>query len=130
MCSIISISTVSSFSVFIWKIIVLLWPWYWFVIFLCLATWMTWEIITRNGSAHYNSANGFSPGFNRFVGSGTYMLLQSLLFLLFKIFFGESVYCMIWPYPVHLVLFLSTGLLLHLSGFWPYLKEPGYHRRR
>jgi len=132
-CSIISVPFASSASSFLWQIILLLWPWYWLGIFLFLITWIIWEIITRNGTAHYNSKNGFSPSFNRFVGSGTYAGLQALVYLFFEKFFGDSVYCMVWPYEIHLVVFLSSGLLLHLSGFWPYLWEPSgqrYHKKR
>jgi hypothetical protein len=115
-------------NAFLWKIIVFLWPWYWFVIVVILIVWVIWEIQTRNGTAHYNSRNGFSPTFNRFVGSGSYFGIQALLYLLFNKLFGEMVYCYIWPFPVHAVVFISTGLMLHISGFWPYLKEPGSRR--
>lgn len=128
-CSAISASPSSSPSGFLWAIIVSLWPWYWLWISLLIIAWVTFEIQTRNGTVHYNSKNGFSPSFNRFVGSGTYLGLQTLLYLLFKLILGEAVYCMVWPWMVHALVFLSTGLLLHLAGFWPYLKEPGKKRR-
>lgn len=128
-CSIISVSAVSSISAFLWQVIVFLWPWHWIPIFLAIATWVIWEIITRNGNAHHNSDNGFSPTFNRFVGSGTYLGFQTLVFLVFRLFFGDIAYCLILPYVVHVLVFVSTGLLLHLSGFWPYLKEPGTGKR-
>jgi hypothetical protein len=135
-CSLISISTASSLSSFLWQSIVFLWPWHWIAIFLALVVWVTWEIVTRNGTAHYNSDNGFSPSFNRFVGSGAYLGFQALIFLILKIFFGDIIYCFVLPYFIHLAVFFLTGLILHLSGFWPYLKDEGarhcrkkyYHR--
>jgi hypothetical protein len=128
-CKAISASVVSSASAFVWNVITLLWPWYWLWISILLVAWVAWEIATRHGTSHYNSENGFSPTFNRFVGSGTYLGLQGLLFFFFKVFLGEIVYCMIWPYAVHLIVFLSTGRLLHLSGFWPRLEQAGRRRR-
>lgn len=118
-----------SFSAQLWAIIVALWPWWWILIILALAGWITVEILTRNGALHYNSENGFSPAFNRFVGAGTYLGLQGLLFALFHWVFGDMAYCLKWPYAVHAVVFLSSGLLLNLTGFWVYLKEPGGRRK-
>lgn len=134
-CSIIAIPFASSISSFLWQIFYALWPWYWFVIIALLFLWIVGEILTRNGTVHYNSENGFSPSFNRFVGSGTYTSLQALLLLSLEKFFGDSVYCILWPYEAHLLVFISSGLLLHFSGFWPYLKEPSnsgrrYHKRK
>lgn len=127
-CSIILDSTVSSSSGMLWKIITFLWPWQWIFIFLSLTIWIVFELKTRHGTAHYNSENGFSPAFNRFVGSGLYLGLQTVLFLILEFFFGSIVYCLGWPYILHVTVFLSTGLLLNISGFWPYLKEPKKRR--
>lgn len=124
-CSIIFIPLASSASSFVWQIISALWPYNWIWITLLLIGWIIWELSTRNGTAHYNSQNGFSPSFNRFVGSGSYLGIQSLLILSFSKFFGDVAYCFIWPYSVHVLIFALTGLTLHLSGFWPYLMEPG-----
>jgi hypothetical protein len=129
-CSVISISTTTTISGFLWHLIALLWPWNWLWICLIIIGWIFWEIINRNGTAHYNSENGFSPAFNRFVGSGFYLGLQTLLFLMFEKFFGPAAYCLVWPEFVHVVMFLSTGWILHISGFWPYRKLPGRRRRR
>lgn len=129
-CSVISISTVTTISGFLWQLISLLWPWHWLWISLVIISWIIWEIINRNGTAHYNSENGFSPAFNRFVGSGCYLSLQTLLFLVFEKIYGPSAYCLIWPGLVHVAVFVSTGMLLHLTGFWPYLKMPGRRRKR
>jgi hypothetical protein len=127
-CSAISIPLSSSASSFIWGVIHFLWSWYGIWIFVILSVWTIVELFTRNGQFHYNSENGFSPTFNIFVGSGLYWGIQSLLLILLEKLFGESVYCLIWPYPVHIVIFLLTGLILHVTGFWPYLKEPGMRR--
>lgn len=129
-CSVISDSMVSSFSSMIWKIIVYLWPWKWLAIVVLVSVWVFIEIKTRFGSFHYNSENGFSPSFNRFVGSGSYLGLQTLLFVILKSIFGSIVYCFSWSYALHTVIFISTGILLNISGFWPYLKEPGSRRKR
>ena len=79
------------------------------------------EIIMR-GSNSYNSANGFTPAFNSFVGSFTYVGLQTVTFLLLSFVFGQSIYCMPWPYVAHIFVFVTTGLFLHLIGFWPELR--------
>ena len=126
-CPIIMIP-LSSASSFVWGVIHFLWSWYGFWILIGLIVWSIIEIFTRNGKLHYNSANGFSPAFNIFIGSGTYWGIQSLLLIILKKVFGEAVYCFIWPYPVHIIIFLLTGLFLHFIGFWPYLKEPGTKR--
>lgn len=121
-CEIATFSLTQSKSYYIWKVITFLWPWYGLIIILALGLWITFEIYTRHGNVHYNSDNGFSPTFNRFVGSGTYLGLQTILYFLFSFIFSDAIYCYIWPFAIHLVIFLSTGLLLHLSGFWPKLK--------
>jgi hypothetical protein len=123
-CSLVTFSFTQSIHYYFWIIITALWPWYWLLIFAILFLWIVFEIYTRNGEVHYNSANGFSPVFNSFVGSGTYLGLQALLYLLFSLIFGDTIYCLIWPYAVHLILFLSTGLILHKIGFWPELRGP------
>jgi hypothetical protein len=130
LCSLFGQPMVRSVAGLLWSVITALWPWYWFLIVIALTGWITFEIKTRYGTAHYNSENGFSPAFNRFIGSGTYLGLQSFLFAVFHLIFGDAAYCMTWPYAVHAIVFLSTGLLLHLSGFWPYLKESGGGRRK
>lgn len=127
-CEAVSISTISSIHSLIWNVVGWLWPWNWIWITLIILCWVVLEIYTRHGNFHYNSKNGFSPTFNRFVGAGTYFAGQTILLLIMSFFFGQGVYCLPWPYPLHLVVFLSTGFLLHLSGFWPYLKESGRKR--
>ncbi len=127
-CSILFIPLASSASSFVWQIIYFLWSWNGLWILIGLVGWVVFELATRNGKFHYNSENGFSPAFNIFVGSGLYWGIQSLLLILLEKLFGQSVYCFVWPYPVHLIIFASTGILLHVTGFWPYLKEPGAKR--
>lgn len=129
-CEVATFSFTQSISYYIWTIITTLWPWYWLLIVIVLGLWVTFEIYTRHGIAHYNSDNGFSPTFNRFVGSGTYLGLQTVLYFLFSFIFSDAIYCYIWPFAIHIVIFLSTGLLLHLSGFWPTLKRPKLRKRK
>ena len=128
-CDLLSPIT-KSLASWLWTFIQALWPWHWLWILVVLIGWVVFEILTRNGAAHYNSENGFSPTFNRFVGSGTYLGVQAFLLLLLPKILGAAAYCFPTPYIIHSILFLSTGLLLHLTGFWPYLKEPGGRRRR
>ena len=130
MCSSLTASIPHSIAGILWTIVTTLWPWYWLVITVSLTVWIAYEIATRHGTAHYNSENGFSPAFNKFVGSGTYLGLQTLVYLLLKLIFGDVIYCMEWPLALHLVVFGLTGLFLHLIGFWPYLVEPGGWRRK
>ena len=129
-CSLVSASIPHTMAGILWKIVTTLWPWYWLLIGVSLVVWIAFEITTRYGTAHYNSENGFSPTFNRFVGSGTYLGLQTGAYFLLKLIFGDGIYCLSWPYALHLVVFASTGLLLNLIGFWPYLIEPGGRSKR
>jgi hypothetical protein len=118
----------NSVSAILWQLIINLWSWYGALIFLFILVWIIVEILTRNGNFHYNSKNGFSPYFNCFVGSGTYLLIQTMFFLLLTKIFGGAVYCLFWPVPVHILFFCLTGLFLHKTGFWPYLKRIGKKR--
>lgn len=74
------------------------------------------------GTHSYNSENGFTPTFNSFIGASTYFWLQTIIYFLLKTFFSEAVYCMKWPYGLHIAVFLSTGFILHVTGVWPYWK--------
>ena len=130
MCQVIAMSTAPSLSSFVWRGILYLWPWKWILIVLAIGGWTAWEIVTRNGNYHYNSKNGFSPTFNSFVGSGTFLLFQSVLLLVFEKIIGGNIYCMVWPYVVHLFIFISTGLFLHFIGFWPELRIFNTKKRR
>jgi hypothetical protein len=132
LCQIVQ-PTAASLEAQLWKGITFLWPWYWVLILLVLGMWIAFEIVNRFGTAHYNSENGFSPTFNRFVGSGSYLFVHAVLLLCLSKLFGSGVYCGPTPYALHVFAFGVVGLTLHLSGFWPYLLEPGvrrYHRKR
>jgi ABC-type nickel/cobalt efflux system permease component RcnA len=129
-CSAVSVVFVSSLSDALWTGIRYLWPWYGFLIVLTLGTWIFWEIHTRFTTTSFRSQNGFTPTFNRFVGSGTYLGLQTLTFLVLSTAFGNLVYCLKWPLGLHALVFLSSGLLLKYIGFWVYLKETGLKRRK
>lgn len=129
-CQSYSIAVSSSISSIIWQMITFLWPWNWIWISLAIVAWILWEVKTRYGNAHYNSANGFSPAFNRFIGSGMYTLTQIPLFLVLSNAYGGKAYCFRLPYALHIGLFSFVGLILYFSGFWPYLKEPGRKRAR
>jgi hypothetical protein len=103
-----------------WYFVQALWPWGWVWIVIGVALWLLFEILTRNGGVHYNSANGFSPTFNRVVGSGINLLFQTLLFLFLKKLFGDGIYCVSWPYDLHAAVFALTWLFLWSIGFWVY----------
>ena len=114
----------------IWSVITFLWPWYWLAIVIGLVLWIVLEIITRNGAVHYNSENGFSSSFNRFVGSGSNLLIQSILVLVLDKIFGDVVYCNPLSYILHTLAFILTGISLCLTGFWVYLKLPSGEKIR
>lgn len=106
----------------LWWMITSIWSEYWLYIIGFLTIWIILEILTRNGSVHYNSKNGFSPMFNRFVGSGTLLFFQFVIHLVFTKLFGNEVYLYVWPYVIHLTGFFMTGSFLNLVGFWKYWK--------
>jgi hypothetical protein len=130
MCQACSIALSSSLSSFVWQIISFIWPWHWIWITIILFGWIIWELITRYKDVHYNSANGFSPTFNKFVGSGSYLLTQTILFMILNSAYGEMVFCFRLTYVLHAASISIVGLTLHFSGFWPYLSEPGRKRVR
>lgn len=103
-----------------WFLVQAFWHDYWLFISLGIVALVAYEIFTRHGSSHHNSRNGFSPSFNRLAGSGTYILLQGLLYLIFRWIFGDIVYCYLWPLPIHIAIFTSTGWLLRKIRFWVY----------
>ena len=117
-------STVKSGAAFFWTIVKTLWSSYWPFILIFLTGWVIWELVTRNGGFHYNSENGFSPTFNRVVGSGMYLLLQGGVYLVISKLSGNEAYSHIWPYPIHIAVFIFMGLFLNLVGFWKYWKLP------
>lgn len=129
-CSIISDTAISSLSDLLWTAIKYLWPWYWLLIILALTAWVIFELKTRYTTTSFRSKNGFTPTFNRFVGSGTYFGTQTLIFLVLTTLLGNYVYCLKWPVVLHLLTFYSSGKFLNYIGFWVYLKEPGKRRKK
>lgn len=111
---------------FAWILITSLWSMYWHYLLPALDIWVIYEVLTRFGSAHYNSENGFSPTFNRFVGSGTYLAFQGLIYAIIHWIFGDNAYLHVWAYAVHLCVFVYTGLFLNAIGFWAYLRLPRF----
>lgn len=128
-CQAIALPAQKTLVSWFWTIITNLWSWYGLAFFAILAGWVIWEIYTRHGTAHYNSENGFSPTFNRVVGGGTYLLLQTVTYLILRVLFGGGVYCLPYPYVLHILVFVSTGKLLNLIGFWPRLEQPNQRKR-
>ena len=103
-----------------WHAVTLLWSLYWPYILLILVLIVVYELLTWNGGWHFNSRNGFSPGFNRLVGSGVFLLYSSIFYGFIHFVFGNSVYVQIWPYIVHALAFPLTWLTLRKIGFWVY----------
>ncbi len=124
--TIIITSTAKSGAAFFWMAVKMAWSSYWLYIIIFITAWVIWELVTRNGGFHYNSKNGFSPTFNRVVGSGVFLLFQGGVYLIISRIFGNEVYDNIWPYPIHLTVFIFTGLFLNLTGFWVYWKLPRF----
>jgi len=118
------ISIPQSVAGWFWMIAKMVWTSYWPYIVTFLIIWTIWELITRNGGIHYNSENGFSPTFNRFAGSGVFLLFQTGTYALLTKFLGSEIYAHVWPYPIHVFVFLFTGFFLNLVGFWKYWKLP------
>ncbi len=117
-CSIAS-SFFGSFYSFLWSMVTQLGFWKCLLILLGLIFWVCWEIFSK-GTHKYNSENGLTPGFNRFIGATTYFWIQAVINLVLEYFFTSAVYCFKWPYGLHLGTFLLTGLFLHLIGIWSY----------
>lgn len=104
-----------------WHLATTLWSAYWPWILLLLVLIVVYELLTWNGGWHYNSRNGFSPGFNRLVGSGVFTLYSAIFFAFIHFIFGTNVYLeQLWPYVVHALAFPLTWLTLRRIGFWVY----------
>lgn len=116
----VSISNSHSSAGLFWEVITTLWSSHWLSISIFLIVFILYEIVTRNGNVHYNSKNGFSPTFNRVIGSGTYLLFQGILYACLHFIFGDSIYQHPWPYFLHLLVFGFTGFSLRRIGFWVY----------
>ena len=111
---------VKSAAGWFWTMVTTLWPWYWIGIMVFLVGWTIIEIFLGPGT----SENGFSPAYNRVVGSGVYLLLQALTYVVFIRVFGDLAYCRPWSLIVHYLVFFSTGGFLHAIHFWPYWRIP------
>jgi hypothetical protein len=113
--------TAKTFAGAFWQLVSMLWSAYWPYILLVLILIVVYELLTWNGGWHYNSRNGFSPGFNRLVGSGVFALYSAIFFAFIHFTFGDSVYLdQLWPYVIHLLAFPLTGFTLRKIGFWVY----------
>lgn len=117
-CTLLDVPTSKSFEGQSWQIIANFWSQIWPYLLGFLTIVVLVELLTRHKN-EYNSANGFTPQFNRFVGSGTYMSLQIGLYFLVHLVFGNTAYCFPWPYAAHLLVFTLTFTILHKIGFWP-----------
>ncbi len=109
----------SSLNMKIWEIINSLSAYYLFII-LALFLWIIFELFTKNGTTHYNSVNGFSPTFNKFIGSGVYFLYFNLFLVIPVLIFGEIVYCITLPFITHLLIFFLVKITLLKLNFWKY----------
>ena len=106
---------------FFWQMVTIFWSSYWPYILLVLVLFVVYELLAWNGGWHYNSRNGFSPGFNRLVGSGVFALYSAIFFAFIHFVFGDNVYFeQVWPYLVHASAFPLTWLTLRKIGFWVY----------
>jgi hypothetical protein len=102
-----------------WYFVGLLGFWGWAAVIIVFLIWGTTELTLRFGS----SANRCSPAFNSAVGSLTFTVFQSLVYLLFGVFsklFGSWVYCTIWPNLSYLIVFPAVWFFLVGIGFWVY----------
>lgn len=97
---------------------------YWYLIVPALILWVIFEIFSR-GNHDFNSDNGFTPIFNSFVGGGIFLLTGTLIDWLLHLVIGPGISCgLLWVRSFYLIPFVSTGLLLHGIGFWPYWRLP------
>ncbi len=106
----------------LWSIIYSTWPWN-LILISVLILWIVFEIKNRHGKVLYRSkkGNGYTPLFNKFVGSATYFALQALIPLVLSFIFGDAIYCMFLPYVVHLFMFWFTWYFLkNIVKFWVY----------
>ncbi len=128
-CSLLDVSTSQSLFGQFWKGVLTVWVDFWPYIIGLLALIVISELLTRHKDP-YNSANGFTPDFNRLVGSLSYMLLQLLLYFSIYLIVGNIAYCFPWPYVAHILVFSLNFAILHGIGFWPEKPNPKKWRRR
>lgn len=97
---------------------------YWYFIIPVTICWLFYEKLTRNNHS-YNSANGFTPTLNRFVGGGVFYIFNALLNSLLSFLIGNEVDCsLMWINSFYIIPFVFTGLFLHKIGFWPQMRLP------
>lgn len=120
MCKQIFSSGQASPTAMLWHVIATVWSGHWPWIVAVLIIWIIFEFFTRNGTAHYNSKNGFSPTFNTVIGSLVYFLFQTLAYFLLTLIFGSGIYCTPLPYIVHPIIFYLTWRFLIKIKFWVY----------
>ena len=109
---------------FLWSIVTFIGFWKCFLIIVLVILWIVLEIFTKN-SHYYNSENGFTSTFNKFIGASTYFWLQTIVYLILENIFSSLIYCLKWPYVLHIYIFILTGFILHVTGVWPYWKILG-----
>ncbi len=128
-CSLLDVPTSKSAEGIIWQILLQMKE-YWLWIGVGLLVIVLVEILTRHENS-YNSANGFTPEFNRMVGSLSYMLLQLAVYFSIHLIVGNIAYCFPWPYVAHALVFSLNFAILHGIGFWPEKPKPKrYYRRK
>ena len=125
-CSLSDVPTSKSSEGVLWQALLQLHD-YWIWIVLGISFIVTVELLTRHKNK-YNSANGFTPEFNRLVGSLSYMVLQIVLYFSIYLIIGNVAYCFPWPYAIHALVFSLNFAILHAVGFWP--EEPKPRKRR
>ncbi len=126
-CSLTDVPTSKSSEGVLWQALLQLQD-YWVWIGLGIAFIVTVELLNRHKN-DYNSANGFTPEFNRLVGSLSYMLLQLLLYFSIYLIVGNVAYCFPWPYAAHVLVFSLNFAFLHGIGFWPEKPKPKKYRK-
>jgi len=126
-CSIFDVPTSKSLFGEFWKGMFSIWVEFWPFIITFISIIIISELLTRHNN-QYNSANGFTPDFNRLVGSFSYILLQLLLYFVIYLLMGNIAYCLPWPYIAHIFVFSINFTLLHKIGFWP--EKPKKYRRK
>jgi hypothetical protein len=128
-CSLLDVPTSQSPAGLFWQATLNLWTDFWPYILGFLALIVISELLTRHKNP-YNSANGFTPDFNRLVGSLSYMLLQLLLYFSIYLIVGNIAYCFPWPYAAHALVFSLNFAILHGIGFWSEKPKPKRWQRR
>lgn len=76
--------------------------------------------MSRYWKKDYISKNGLTPNTNRFIGSLTYFIFHSIIFIIsFKIW-GIQMFNEFWFYIMNLIAFMSVKIFLRITGIWVY----------